>query len=111
MARIVGGVNSVVTLVNFTSFIAQVVTVVTRNTPVQLPSISIPDGASLFIRALVSNGNKKIYVANTSGDTAIPTSRLVLAGGEGIELRIQNANAVWIDASSNNVGVEIFTEQ
>jgi hypothetical protein len=111
MARIMGGVSSIVTLINYTTFVAKVASVPVSGTPVQLPSVVVPDGAGLSIRALVSNGNKKIYVANSAVDTGIPANRIVLVGGETIELRIQNANSVWIDASHNNLGVELLVEQ
>lgn len=111
MARIMGGVQSVVTLINFTTFTAQVVTVVTHGTPVQLPNIVVPDGASLSIRASVGNGGKKILLADTSANTGIANSRLTLAAGESVELRVQNTNAVWIDASANNASVEFIVEQ
>ena len=64
MARIVGGVQSVVTFANFTTFTSRVIGVPVSGTPVQLPSIIIPEGASLFIRARVENGNRRICGKN-----------------------------------------------
>lgn len=111
MARILGGVQSVVTLVNFTTFITQVITVVAAGTPVQLPSIIIPDGASVTIRAKVENNNKKIFLSDSSANVILANSRLVLRAGENVELRVQNINAVWIDASNNGAQVEFIVEQ
>lgn len=111
MARIIGGIQSVVTFPNFTTFTAQVVTVAAAGTPVQLPSIVIPEGATLSVRARVDNNNKKILLADTSANTGIANNRLTLRAGEGVELRVQNANAVWIDASNNGAQVELLIEQ
>ena len=111
MARIVGWVQAVVTLPNFLTFAAQVITVAAAGTPVQLPSVIIPEGASIFVRARVENGNKRIFLADTSLNTGVATSRLTLRAGEGIEMRVQNANAIWIDANNNGAQVELFVEQ
>ncbi len=111
MARIIGGVQSVVTFPNFSTFSAQVINVPTAGTPIQLPSIIIPEGASLFIRSRLENGNKRIFVADSSANALLSANRLTLRAGEGIELRVQNANAVWIDASANGTEVELFVEQ
>ena len=111
MASILGGVQSVVTLVNFASFLAQVVTVAASGTPVQLPSVVVPDGASVTIRAKVDNNNKKIYLADSSANTALASNRLVLRAGESVEMRLQNINSVWIDSNSNGAQVEVLAEQ
>lgn len=111
MARIVGGVQSVVTFPNFTTFKAQVVNIPTAGTPVQLPNIPIPEGATLFLRSRLENGSRRVFVADSSANVALPASRVTLRSGEGIELNVQNANAVWVDSSANNAEVELMVEQ
>jgi hypothetical protein len=111
MGRIVGGVQSVVTFPNYATFSAQVINIPSAGTPVQLPSIVIPDGASLFVRARLENGNKKVFLANTSANALLAANRLTLRSGEGVELNIQNADGIWVNSSANNVEVELFVEQ
>lgn len=111
MARIVGGVQSVVTFPNFATFIAQVITVAAAGTPVQLPSIVIPEGAALFVRARVENGNKRIFLADSLVNVVDATKRITLRSGEGVGLNIQNSNAIFIDTNTNGAQVELFVEQ
>lgn len=107
-----GGVNSITApFANEPSFITEKVTVVTAGTPVNLPSILIPDGRELTIRAKVSNGKKLIYVANSSANALLAASRVELAAGEGVGLFVTNANAVWINSNANNQDVELLVEQ
>lgn len=112
MARIMGGVSSVVAFQNYLSFTAKVVGIPTSGTPVQLPSIVVPEGSSLFVRARVENGNRRIFLADSLANVALPANRLTLRSGEGVELRVQNANVVWIDSSGgSNIEVELLVEQ
>jgi hypothetical protein len=107
-----GAPSSVVTASpNFPTLTTQKVSVPTAGTPVNLPSLPIPDGASLGLRAKATNGNKKIFLSDSAANVVDPTKRIVLASSESIDLRIQNANAVWIDASSNGAEIELATEQ
>ncbi|MEM4360124.1 MAG: hypothetical protein QXT45_06310 [Candidatus Bilamarchaeaceae archaeon] len=111
MAKIFGGVQSVVTFPNFAAFTAQVITVTAAGTPVQLPNIVVPEGASLFVRARLENGNKRIFLADSAVNVGNANTRLTLRAGEGVELNVQNANLVFIDASANGAQVELFVEQ
>lgn len=111
MARIVGGVQSVVTFPNFTTFKAQVVNIPSAGTPTQLPNIVIPEGATLFIRSRLENGSRRLFVSDSAANVALPASRITLRSGEGIELNVQNANTIWVDCSANNTEVELMVEQ
>ena len=107
-----GGSAEIFESPNPSAFEAQVVTVTTAGTPVNLPNLPIPDGATLSVRALRSNGrNGIIYLANSSTNTGSATNRVELRRGEFVNLKISNANLVWIDANNNGLGVEILVEQ
>ncbi len=111
MARIAaGGVQAVVSIPNQPTFRAEVVTVSTTGTPVQLPAIAVPDTVTLAVRAKATNGVKRIFVANSAANVADPTKRAELRAGEGLELAITDASLVWIDASANGAQVEVIVE-
>jgi len=111
MARfLTGGVDSIVSFPNQSQFQVQVITVVTAGTPVQLPNIPVPDGVEVAIRAYEGNGTKRIYLANSSTNTADPTKRLELRRGEAISLSITNTNLIYIDASGNGASIELILE-
>ena len=78
---------------------AKVFTVTTAGTPVQLNDLTVPDGYSVALRALIANGAGLIYLANTSANTASAANRFILRPGDAIKLHISNLNLVWIDGS------------
>ena len=107
-ASFAGGTVAVPNPIDFT---ARVATVVTSGTAIQLPSVVVPDGIMVVIRATASNKNKKIYLSNSSANVADATKRLILAAGESIGLQVADTNVVWIDSDSNNASIEFFVEQ
>ncbi len=96
---------------NFPSFTALVVNVPTANTAVQLPDTPIPDGAVLGLRAKITNGPRRIFLANSSANVLLSGSRIELRSGESVELRLHNLNAIWIASNQNNADLEILVEQ
>ncbi len=105
-----GGIQSAVTTLNQPQFRALVAIVVTAGTPVQLPDIPIPDGVKIGIRAKVTNGNKRIFLADSQASVGLANFRIELRAGEAIALAITNTNLIWIDASGNNTAIEILVE-
>lgn len=95
---------------NLPHFKAKVVEVVNAGTPVQLPSIPIPDGSTLVLRACRDNGKKKIYLANSAANTANTENRITLSKGEAFGLTVNNANVIWVNSDGNGVHVEVVTE-
>lgn len=95
---------------NLPRFKAKVVVVPIAGTPVQLPSIPVPNGSTLVIRACKDNHKKKIYLANSAANTADPGNRITLSKGEAFGLSVNNANIIWVDADSNGALVEVVTE-
>jgi hypothetical protein len=96
---------------NLCAFTAQVV-----NAPVLgvlLPTIPIPLGMSLVIRAHVLN-NGQVFVANSIANAiniAIPGFRNTLNSGEVVRLYITNANLVAVAGSAASQNVDILVEQ
>ena len=86
------------------------ITVALAITPQQLPSLIIPAGLKLTIRAAADNGTKKIYIASSSADVLTSATRLVLAKGDVVSLQIVNADVLWVGASANNADIELITE-
>lgn len=97
---------------NATAFTVQNTTVVTAGTPVQLPSITIPDGRALVVASDGANNVKQVvYVATSSVNAGDPTKRVVLAPGNSVKLYVSNADLVWVDASANGQKVNAIVEQ
>lgn len=111
MAKIFSSaVQQTVVTPNSGAFTVQVVSVPTAGTPVNLPSIVIPDGKELIIRAKLTNGFRKVFLSDSAANVANANTRIELRAGESIGLAITNANLVWIDGSSNGVEVELMVE-
>jgi len=111
MANIHGGVQTTVTTLNMPSFMVDVVNVPVAGTPVNLPSTPVPDGSDTVIHARQTNGNKRIYIANSSANALLSAKRLELRSGESVVLAITNLDAVWVNASGNNTEVDVIVEQ
>lgn len=95
---------------NFSTFHIEVVTIATAGTPVQGPTITVPDGVSIGVIAYNGNGNKKVYVANSSANTADAAKRTELKAGVGLGLRVSNTNLLWFDGSADGLKVELIFE-
>ena len=78
-------------------------------TAVQLPSVVIPPGFDLVIRAFLSNTDN-VYVGNTVANATLATKRITLAAGEAVRLKISNTSLVWVDAAVASEGIEFFVE-
>lgn len=76
---------------------------------VQLPNIAIPDGFALVIKALPANAGR-VYIGHTAADAQVPANAYSLGPNEHVELKITNANLVYLDAAAVNDGVEIVVE-
>lgn len=95
---------------NKSSFSAEVVNVPSAGTPVNPASIAVPDGLSVTFRAVVANKSKDIYIANSALNCADAAKRITLHAGDAIAMFITDPNIVFVDASSNNAKVEVFSE-
>ena len=85
-------------------------TVATAGTPVQGPNTIILTGGSLVVQSDRGNGIKKLYVANSNTNVSNVSSRVILNAGESIQLAVQSANLVWIDADTNGTIANFTTE-
>jgi len=85
-------------------------TVTTPGAPVQLPSITIPNGYALVVRAMRTNvGN--IYLGNSKDSVLDTSKRITLAPDESTKLEVDKASVIWIDADNAGEGVEIWSEK
>ena len=83
--------------------------VTAAGTAEQLPSQAIPDGFELVIRGLPGNtGN--IFLGKTKALAESATDRLQFTAGNGITLKVRNADKVWVDAAVSDEGVDYWTE-
>lgn len=88
------------------AFIAQEVNApLALGTP--LPSITIPNGFSLAIRANVNNGAEQIFVASITNTGNFIT----LNTGDVVSLTITNANLVTVASTTGAGNVDIIVEQ
>lgn len=83
--------------------------VTTPGTAEQLPSLEVPPGFELVVRAFPSNTDD-IYVGNSKANATLATKHITLAAGEAIRLKISNASLVWVDAVVADEGAESFVE-
>jgi len=84
-------------------------TVTAKGTPEQMSSLVIAENVHLVIKAMNANTGA-VYVGYSSA-TALNTNSdyFSLQPGESIELKVDNANDIWLDAESGE-GVEYVTE-
>lgn len=89
----------------------RIVTVVTAGTPVQGPSVPIPDGFGIAVSQRRHAASPTGYVANSSANAIDNTLRKELRDGEGFVLYIRNMNLIWFDASADSTVFELTAEQ
>lgn len=96
---------------NQTAFQVQTITVTTAGTPVQGPSIPVPNTVAMAIQNPSSNAsNAVLYIANSSANALLTASRIELKRGESISLYVSNADLVWFNANNNGVVAKILVE-
>lgn len=78
-------------------------------TAVQLPNIAIPDGFALVIKALPTNAGR-VYIGHTAAAAQVPANAYSLGPNEHVELKLTNANLVYLNTAVANDGVEIVVE-
>lgn len=88
------------------------VTVVTAGTPVQGPTVTVPDSFSLLVKMRTTNiGNPTGFIANSAANTAISGSRMELKKGEAISLKIDDMDLLFFDSDTSGVVFELVAEQ
>jgi hypothetical protein len=98
-----GGVN------NRATFATNQQTVPTPGVGVQLQAQAVPNGFTIFIRALVTNSST-IYVGNSQANAENHSVATPLEPGAYLTLALTNVDAVWIDALDANDGVSWTVE-
>ncbi|PHS05308.1 MAG: hypothetical protein COA89_12840 [Acidithiobacillus sp.] len=87
------------------------VEVATAGTPVQGPSIEIPEGINTVIRQRRSTGIRNGYVAVNEHDVTNTSLRTETQNGDVIGLRISNWSKLWFDADTSGTEFELISEQ
>ena len=84
--------------------------VTTSGTPVQLDALTIPEGASLTVKA--KNGNTgSITIGGTSAQSLNSgTGFFRLLPNQSITVQVTDASAVWIDSTVSGEGIEGVVE-
>jgi hypothetical protein len=95
---------------NRSSFTTAQKDVTTAGTGEQLPSIAIPNGFAVVIKAKDTNGGR-IQVGNSKANSESTSVSFSLGSNEFVRLFITNTNLVWIDSTADGEGVEIIVEQ
>jgi len=75
----------------------------------QLPDMAILYGNTLVVRALPKNTGD-IYLGRTKDLAEDINERLSYSKGNGLSLRIQNTNSIWVDAAVAGEGVDYWVE-
>ena len=78
-------------------------------TALQLPDLIIPDGFELVVRALPNNTGD-IYLGKSKDKAESATDRLTYSKGNGLTLKVKNANHVWVDVAVGGEGVDYWVE-
>lgn len=100
--------NSLTPIGNRENFIARNVTVNMIDSI--LPSITIPDGFALSVRANVNNTfGSHIYISRT--DATVSANRNTLYAGDVIVLTISDTNLIHVAGSEDGLTVDILVEQ
>lgn len=88
------------------------VRVVTAGTPVQGPTVTVPNGYALVVRMRrVTTGTPTGYLGTSSANALDDTVRSVLNGNDALTLNVTNMNAIWVDADTNTTDFEFVVEQ
>lgn len=85
-------------------------TVTTPGTAEQLAFLEIADGFELVVRGLPTNTDN-IFLGETKAKAESADDRLQFSGGNGITLKVKNANLVWVDATVADEGVDYWAEE
>lgn len=85
--------------------------VVVSGTPEQLAgSVEVESGLPVVVKAKKANTGS-ISVGDSSSDAQkASTVNFTLANNEAVEVRVENLNEIWIDATVNGEGVEVLFE-
>jgi len=73
-------------------------TVGVPGTALQLPDLVIPDGFEL-------------YLGKSKDKAESATDRLTYSKGNGLTLKVKNANQVWVDVAVGDEGVDYWFEE
>lgn len=84
-------------------------TVGVPGTAEHLPSLVVPDGFSLVVRALPGN-TQNIYLGKSKSLAEDVDERLTYSKGNGLTLQVQNASSIWVDAEVAGEGVDFWCE-
>lgn len=94
---------------NQSAWEVNVYTIGSYGTGQPLPSMDIPNGMCLVIRAQPDNtGN--VYISHSKIGSESSTGRIQLAGGAAVTLYVSNADLVWWNASTSAQKIEVYTE-
>ena len=96
---------------NQTAFQVQTLTVTTAGTPVQGPSIPVPNTVAVAVQNPSTNSNSTlIYIANSSANALLPASRMELKRGESISLYISNTDLLWVNSNNSAATAKLLVE-
>lgn len=98
-------------MTNLSSIYTAQKVVTTSGTPVRIDSQPVPSGVGLLIKAKTSNTGE-ITIGNSSANALNSGNSCIrLSPGDFYSFQVENANALWIDATVSTEGVEICFEQ
>jgi len=84
-------------------------TVATPGEPRKLDPLAPLPGYDLVIRAMLTNSGS-VYIGKSRNMVLDPAKRITLQPNEVTELKIKNADLVWLDAQISDEGVEYWSE-
>ena len=87
------------------------VTVTTAGTPVQGPTVTVPDGFAVLVRIRSQAGTPIIFLANSLANTAVSTLRSELEKGDAIPFKIDDMDLLFFDSDLNGAIAELIAEQ
>jgi hypothetical protein len=97
---------------NKSAAIFQTVTVAVAGTPVQGPSVAVPDGITLRVRLRVTQlTSPEGYIGNSSANVQVAATRLEIKKGSTVPFVIDNMDVLWFDSDTNGAVFELYAEQ
>ena len=95
---------------NRAAFTTGQASVAAAGSPEQAPSVTIPEGFAISIKARPTNtGN--VFLGNSAANVLLATVRYTLRPNEAVSLRITNLNLVWLDVAVGAEGISYIVEQ
>ena len=97
---------------NRSAFTVRTIINAVAGTPLQGPSVTVPDGFAVLIKGRTTQtGSPDLFVANSLANTGISASRTEFVKGESFSMKIDNMDLIFFDTNMSGAVLELIAEQ